>query len=277
MIWACACLCLVPGRATAERVLRVCADPHNLPFSDDRGQGYENRLAAMLARELGAELRYVWHAQRRGFLRETLNAGLCDVVMSMPPGAGPVATTKPYYRSAYVFVTRASDRWAWRTLDDPRLRKLRIGVQVVGDDYANPPPVEALGARGIVTNVRGYPVYGDYTAPIPLAPVVEAVATREVDVALVWGPLAGYLASRQPIPLQLAVIHPASAREEATFSFPVAVAVRKADLVLRDELQAVLARRADEVGEILAAFSIPQVKTWPPDDRSPPGASGPRR
>ncbi|HEX5574932.1 MAG TPA: hypothetical protein VFX42_03570, partial [Gemmatimonadales bacterium] len=129
---------------TSPRELRVCSDPNNLPFSNQRGEGFENRLAELIAGELNATVRYTWWAERRGFIRSTLNAGRCDVVMGMPPGTGSVLTTRPYYRSTYVFVSRRDRHLAVKSLDDAALRRLKIGVQVVGDDYANTPPVHAL-------------------------------------------------------------------------------------------------------------------------------------
>ena len=183
---------LLASNARGERVLRVCADPNNLPFSNEREEGFENRLAELLARELGAErVEYTWWAQRRGFFRNTLNAGLCDVVMGVPSSVELAATTRPYYRSTYVFVTRADRGLDIRSLDDEALRRVRVGVSIIGDDYANAPPAHALAQRGIVGNVVGFSVYGDYAQPNPPARIVEAVAAGDVDVAVVWGPLAG--------------------------------------------------------------------------------------
>ena len=112
--------------------LRVCSDPNNLPFSNARGEGFENRIAELLARDLGTHVAYTWWAQRRGFLRNTLNAGACDVVIGYPADAEMAQTTAPYYRSSYMFVTRRGLRID--SLDDPRLQTLRVGVQLIGDD-----------------------------------------------------------------------------------------------------------------------------------------------
>jgi mxaJ protein len=174
--------------------LRVCADPNNLPFSNAREQGFENRIMRLIAAELGAEVKYTWRAQRRGFIRNGLNAGLCDVVAGVPADYEPTLTTRPYYRSSYVMVSRPDLHLA--SLDDPALRELRIGVQMIGDDFANTPPAHALSQRGIVGNVVGFMVYGDYAEANPSAAIVRAVAANDLDLALVWGPLAGYLAAR---------------------------------------------------------------------------------
>src|SRR5207253_1835343 len=147
-----------------------------LPFSNRRLEGFENRIGALIARELGAKVSYTWWAQRRGFFRNTLKAGLCDVVLGVPAGFEMAATTRPYYRSTYVFVTRRGRGLDVRSFDDASLRRLKIGVPLAGNDYANPPPAHALSRRGIVDNVVGYTLYGDYAAANPPARIVEAVA-----------------------------------------------------------------------------------------------------
>ncbi|TGT34813.1 quinoprotein dehydrogenase-associated putative ABC transporter substrate-binding protein, partial [Mesorhizobium sp. M4B.F.Ca.ET.169.01.1.1] len=126
----------------------------------------------------------------RGFVRNTLKAGLCDLVPGTPANLEMLRTTTPYYRSSYVFLTR-QDGPDVTSFNAPRLRGLRIGVQLIGDDGANSPPVRALSRRGIVGHLIGYPVYGDYAAPNPPARIVDAVASGEIDLAVVWGPLAG--------------------------------------------------------------------------------------
>ena len=137
-----------------ERVLTVCADPNNLPFSNQAGQGFENKLAELIAADLGARLQYVWWAQRRGYVRNTVNADECDLWPGVASTLDMLATSRPYYRSSYMFVTRANDPLGGLTLDDPRLRRLRIGVQLVGDDGNNTPPAHALGSRGIIAAAR---------------------------------------------------------------------------------------------------------------------------
>src|ERR1043166_7174348 len=145
--------------------LRVCADPNNMPFSNRNGQGFENRIAALVAHDLKRPLAYFWSPQRRGFIRNTLNAGNCDVVVGIPAAFGPLLSTRAYYRSSYVFVSRRDRHLRIRSFDDRRLRSLTIGVQITGDDYDNPPAAQALASRHMVENVRGYTVYGDYSKP----------------------------------------------------------------------------------------------------------------
>src|SRR5688572_26909148 len=141
--------------AAAQRELRVCADPRNLPYSSEDGVGFELRVVELAAREIGARATPVWLPQGRGYVRKTLNAGLCDVIAGVPTDFDPVRTTAPYYRSSYVFVSRADD--VYSSFDDPRLRSAKVGVQLLGEDAT--PPGHALAALGIVDNVRGYPIY----------------------------------------------------------------------------------------------------------------------
>jgi mxaJ protein len=247
-----------PGPATPPAVLRVCADPNNLPFSNERQEGFENRIARLIARDMGAELRYTWWAQRRGFVRNTLGAGRCDLIPGVPAGFEPVATTAPYYRSTYVFVTRRADGPPITSFDDTRLRRLKVGVHLIGDDYANPPPVEALARRGIVRNVIGYTLYGDYRRPNPPARLVEAVADGTVDVAIVWGPLGGYFAGRAA-GLRVTPVQDAAAAAGVPFVFAIAMGVRPGDTSLARRLDAVLTRRRAEIARVLDEFGIPRV------------------
>jgi mxaJ protein len=250
------------GTANQEpgtRVLRVCADPNNLPFSNDRQEGFENELSALLARELRARVQYTWWAQRRGFVRNTLNAGTCDVVMGVPMSFELTLVTRPYYRSTYVFVTRRDAKLRVESLDDPVLRRVRVGVQLVGDDGANTPPAHALARRGIIDNVRGYSVYGDYRRPNPPARIVEAVANGAVDVAIVWGPLAGYFASRQKVPLDIRPVSPQIDLPYLPFVFDISVGVRRGNDSLRTEVEQVLRRKRPAVDSILERFHVPRV------------------
>src|SRR6266576_763755 len=133
-----------PARAaTTVRELRVCSDPNNLPFSNQREEGFENRIAELVAKDLNAKLRYTWWAQRRGFVRNTLNAGECDVFIGVPSSFERTRTTIPYYRSTYVFITRRDRHLNVVSFDDPILRRLKIGVQMIGDDFTNTPPAHA--------------------------------------------------------------------------------------------------------------------------------------
>ena len=244
--------------APAPRELRVCADPNNLPFTNQRGEGFENRIAELVARDLHAQVRYTWWAQRRGFFRNTLNASLCDVVMGVPSDFELARPTAPYYRSSYVFVTRRDRGLHITSLDDSVLRRVRIGVQLIGNDYMNTPPAHALSRRGIVANVVGYTVYGDYSRPNPPARIIEAVARGEVDVAIVWGPLGGYFASREAVPLSLTPVTPEMEPPGIPLAYSISMGVRKGADSLRRELDQVIARRQPEINRILDSYGVPR-------------------
>ena len=244
----------------ADAPLRVCADPNNLPFSNDRGQGFENRIAELLARDLQKKVEYTWWAQRRGFVRNTLKAGSCDVIIGVPTGLGMVLATAPYYRSTYVFVTRQDRRINVRSFDDPILRRVRIGVQLIGDDGTNSPPAHALSNRGIISNVKGYTVYGDYTKDSPPSRIIDAVARGEVDVAVAWGPMAGYWAKRSPVALRLVDVQPQIDLPFLPFVFDIGMGVRRGDTTFRASLQSVLTRRRPDIQRILNEYGVPQIE-----------------
>lgn len=243
----------------ANDTLRVCADPNNLPFSNQAKEGFENKLAGMIAAKLGKTLTYTWWAQRRGFIRHTLKAGDCDLVIGVPAHYDLVETTKPYYRSTYVFVTRTDRHLDLASIIDPRLAQLKIGVHLIGNDGNNPPPAEALGEQGIVDNVRGYVLYGDYRQPNPPARLIDAVANGEIDVAAAWGPLAGYFASRSPVPLTVTPIADGERFAPQRFTFAIAMGVRKGDDALRDQLNAFIDDNRAEITSLLRTYGVPLI------------------
>ena len=255
------------ARAEPRTTLRVCADPNNLPFSNQRREGFENRLAELIADDLDAKVEYTWWAQRRGFIRNTLNERLCDVVMGVPASFELTAVTRPYYRSTYVFVYRRDRGIAVRSFEDPALRTLRVGVQIIGDDYANTPPAHALANRGIVRNVRGYTVYGDYREDNPPARIIEAVGKGEIDVAVAWGPLAGYFASRQAVPLEVVPVSPQVDLPFLPFVYDIALGVRRGNDSLRVKLDDVLSRRRLEIERILDEYGVPRAGVPLPIER----------
>jgi mxaJ protein len=235
----------------------VCADPNNMPFSNARGEGFENKLAELLAREQGKPLRYVWWKQRRGWIRNTLGEGKCDAWMGVASGLDALETTRPYYRAGYVFVSRAERNLAGLTLDDPRLQRLRIGVQLVGDDGANSPPADALARRGLVAQTRGFLVYGDDRRAEPASEIVRAVEAGEIDVALVWGPLAGWRAARSPVPLRREPVTPWLDQGRWPMAFDISVGVARGNAALRRQIDIDLNRNRPAIGHILAAFHLP--------------------
>ena len=255
-----AAMLLLVGGCSERRAIRVCADPNNLPFSNQAREGFENKIADLLASDRGARVEYTWWAQRRGFIRNTLQAGACDVVMGVPAGFELTRTSRPYYRSTYVFAARRDRVAHLGSLDDPRLRDLRIGVQMIGDDFANTPPAHALARRGLVRNVVGYPVYGDYAKPSPLANIVDAVDRGDVDAALVWGPAAGYFAKGAQHSLELTPISPRGDSAALPFVFDIAMGVRHDDASLQAELDDFIGRRRADIDRILDGYGVPRVE-----------------
>jgi mxaJ protein len=251
---------LAMSGATDARELRVCADPNNLPFSNDARAGFENRLVALVAKELDATVTYEWWAQRRGNVRETLKAGRCDVIPGIATNLEMLATTRPYYRSSYVFVTRADRNLDLTGFDDERLQTLRIGVQMIGDDFSNTPPAHSLARRGIVQNVRGFMVYGDYATDSPPRAIIDAVAAGQVDVAVVWGPLAGYFARSAKPQLTIQPVAPLIDGPMLPMTFDISMGVRKEDRALRRELDDVLERNRDEIRMLLETFGVPLIE-----------------
>ena len=251
------------GAATATGELRVCADPNNLPFSNEKQQGFENRIADLVAGDLGARVTYVWWAQRRGFVRNTINQNRCDVIVGVPSSFERTRPTIPYYRSTYVFVTRRDRHLKITSFDDPQLRRLRVGVQLIGDDGVNTPPAHALAKRGIIKNVKGYSVYADYRQPNPPARIIDAVARGDVDVAVAWGPMAGYFAQREPVPLEIRPVSPQIDLPFLPFVFDISMGVRRGNDVLRERLNAIIARRRGDIDRILAEFGVPRLDVVP--------------
>ena len=248
----------VRGRGSADpgKQFRVCADPENMPFSNRQREGLENRIADVLAKDFGVAPSYVWWGQRQGFIRNTMNAtleaGRCDIVMGVPVGYDLVRPTLPYYRSTYVFVQKRG-RMPVRSLDDPALKTMKIGVHLLGNDYENPPPVHELGKRHIVDNVVGFNTF--YSPENPPSAIVDAVTAGKVDVAIVWGPVGGYYAARQKPPLQVTPIP--SKPGDLPFAFEIAMGVKKGNDALHARVQQALTRHKAEIDQILKDFNVP--------------------
>jgi len=239
-------LLLLPAFALAAD-LRVCAEPDNLPYSHANRPGFENRIAELLAADLGLELRTTWHPQRRGFVRKTLGEGLCDVWMGVPSDFERTLNTRPYYRSSYVFVGKLG------SFGDRRLAELKIGVLLPGDDLAATPAGHALAARGAVKNVVGYTVYGERPAA---ERIVEAIARGELDAAVLWGPQVGFFAREKGLAVQRAI---APAGLEVPFEFSISIGVKRGAKPLRDALDDALARRRADIEAVLDEYAVPRL------------------
>ncbi|HRN83562.1 MAG TPA: quinoprotein dehydrogenase-associated putative ABC transporter substrate-binding protein [Hyphomicrobium sp.] len=247
---------LAGASAADARELRVCADPDNMPFSHQSGEGFENKVMALVGREIGVEVTFVWAPQWRGFVRKTLRAKACDVIPGIPAGIDRARTTRPYYTSSYVFVTRRG-RAPIRSFADLS-KGMAIGVQLIGDDGVNSPPVEELAARGYTSELKGYMAWG--RVPDKGAPheqIMMAVADGTVDVAVVWGPPAGYFATREAVPLD---VHPVDANEKTVvpMTFEIGMGVRRDDEDLAKELDAALVKLAPEIRSLLDSYGLPQ-------------------
>jgi quinoprotein dehydrogenase-associated probable ABC transporter substrate-binding protein len=265
----------VPARADAApspAALRVCADPDNLPFSNERGEGFENRIARAVADELRLPLRYAWSPQRRGFLRRTLGAGACDLVLGVPEGLDGVSTLRPYYVSSYAFVSARDRHLHLRAFDDLVLAHLKIGLPAIGVEGANPPPAAALALRGLGGSVVGFPprpTSGDATAA---GEIVDAVAAGEIDAAVLWGPSAGYHARRHGDRLEVVPVLSDPRQPGLAFVYPITAAVRRGDEAFGARVQDALDRRRDEIRAILEAYGVPLVApiAKPTAERRPP-------
>ena len=259
------------GAGEAKKTLRVCGDPNNMPFSNERREGIENEIAAVLAQDLGWGLEYVWWAHQRGLVRRVLNTERCDVLMGIPKGYDLVSWTKPYYRTGYVIAYRTDRLAELRSLDDPRLKTLRVGVQV------NTPPHEALGRRGIVgSNVVGYQLMYDSNAhpeDYPGKEVEDLIAGRS-DVALVWGPIAGYFQKKRGAATLAIVPIEAAPGGNPPFAFDISMGVRKSDTELKARLEQVIDRKQDEIRAILRDFGVPLIPVAESDTAGAASAAG---
>jgi mxaJ protein len=245
-----------PAEPTQRPALRVCADPDNLPYSHEDRSGFENRIAQLIADDFGVPLEYAWLPDLRGFVRKTMGAGLCDLIIGVPVAFERTMNTRPYYRSTYMLVERGTDPAPPRDFSDPRLRQWRIGVQLIGDDLATTPPGHALAQAGATDNVVGFPIPGEQPAA---ARIVQALARGELDAAFVWGPQAGYYARRAGTPMQLHYLPPPATLRDQPFSFAIAMGVRRGDRALRDRIDDFIARRQADIDRVLADYGVPRV------------------
>lgn len=238
---------------TAEAVdrtaLRVCADPHNLPFSNDQGEGYENKIAELLAAELGVPVRYTWFPDSVGFIRNTLRARKCDIVMGTVAGSDLVQNTNPYYRSAYSIVYRKDGKLAPASLDDPALRAAKIGV------VAGTPPVNLLAQRGLLGNLHSYHLVVDTRFESPARQLVHDVAVGDVDVGVLWGPIAGYFAKQESVPL--AVVPLAASDHAVKLDFRITMGVRPEEPEWKRKINSLIRKKQKEIDQILLEYNVP--------------------
>jgi len=233
------------------KTLRVCADPNNLPFSNDKGEGFENRIAEFLAKKLGKDLAYSYYPGATGFVRNTLNAHLCDVILGMPQGNDFVQPTNPYYRTTYAIVTRAgSELDGMTSLDDPRLKEKprRIGL------VANTPPGNVLAMHGLMASVKPYPLMVDTRVESSSAAMIHDLEKGDIDIALLWGPIAGYYAKHSSEKLNVALLPETPG---ARMAFRIGFGVRHSDQNWKRELNTLIAQNKTELDRILLDYGVP--------------------
>jgi mxaJ protein len=247
-------LLMAAAGAHAARALRVCADPANLPYSSADQRGFENRIAGLIATDLGAELRYYWLPQWRGYARKTLQQQHCDVIPGIPAVADDVLATDAYYRGTYALVYSPKRFPDLVSLDDPRLRTLRIGLQLVGIDAIATPPGRALARRGIVDNVIGFPVLGD--AP-SAERIVDALADGTLDIGIVWSPQPGYFIAQRHAALDVIPIR--GGPRDPAFDFAIAMGVRRGDTALQQAINASIARLRPRIDAVLREYAVVRV------------------
>lgn len=238
--------------------MRVCADPSSLPFSSVDGSGFENQIAGILARQLGAYVTYDWHYFNSDIVNRELRAGNCDLLLGVPDGYAELLTTITYYQSPYVLFYRADAGYQITSFDDPILAQLRIGVQSSGI-----PPQSALIQRGLGRNVVA-DFGADYTSPDRLNQVVRAVADGQIDVGLSWGPQVGYYVDELGLDLTVVPITPEFDPTSLPMTVPMTIAVRPGDIALRDALNAAIAARWPDIQAVLERFHVPTQPLPPP-------------
>ena len=244
------------------KVLRVCADPRNMPFSDEKGEGFENKLAELVAQKLGKSLAYAWYPQAPGFVRNTLGAYKCDVIMGYPQGNDVVQSTNPYYRTAYALVLRhGSGLDGIDTLGDPRLKGKRIGI------VAGTPPATLLAANGLMTGAKPYPLVIDTRFDSSAAAMTQDLAAGEIDAGVLWGPMAGYYAMKANLPMT--VVPLVKERGGPRLAYYITMGVRGADQDWKRQLNRLIAENQAAINGILTSFGVPLL-----DDKDRPFGAG---
>lgn len=237
------------GDLVARTSLRVCADPRDLPFSDEQGNGFENKIAELLGRELSLPVEYVWYPQVIGFLRNTLWAGRCDLVMGTVAGDGELDTTNPYYYTSYVIVLRNDSGWTFTGLDDPKLKDLHIGV------ISGTPPADLLLRHGLMGKARPYPLTVDTRIDAPSHRMIDDIAAGTIDAGVLWGPLAGYYIHHEKLPLTLVVLKGEAAAPR--LDYHIAMGVRHNEVDWRRKLNGLIHAKQGEINQILQDYGVP--------------------
>jgi len=235
----------------AAPVLRVCADPDNLPFSNDKGEGFENKLAVLLAERLGQELEYAWTSESSGYVADTAGEEACDLVMGYAQGTGLIEDTNPYYYTSYVLITREDDPdlKGVETLSDPQLRGKRIGL------FAQTPPASILAMHGLVSNVKPFEANPGESSARAAEAVIGEIASGELDAALLWGPIGGYHAAHAKVPLRVVPLVKESAGPNTIY--PITMGVRPNEPQWKHQINKLLGDSRQEINAILREYNVP--------------------
>jgi quinoprotein dehydrogenase-associated probable ABC transporter substrate-binding protein len=232
------------------KVFRVCADPHNLPFSDESGEGFENKIAELFARKLDKSLAYSWFPQSVGFVRNTLNAHKCDVIMGFPQGGDLAQGTNPYYRTAYALVFKPQNGLdGIEALSDPRLKGKRIGV------VAGTPPASYLAMNGLLGTVKGYQLVVDTRVDSSGEAMMKDLSAGEIDLGILWGPMAGYYASRAGA--DMSVVPLVKDTGGPRLAYRITMGVRAADQEWKRLLNRIIRDNQPELTRILLSYGVP--------------------
>ena len=246
-------------------VLRVCADPHNMPFSTERGEGFENKIADLVARKLGKRIGYTWYPASTGFVRNTLGAYKCDVVMGMPQGGDLVQVTNPYYRTAYALVFKTGTELAGvDDLSDARLKDKHIGI------VAGTPPGTSMVLNGLMANAKSYPLVVDTRIESSASAMIQDLAKGEIDAGVLWGPMAGYHAGQASPPLT--VVPLVKEKNGPRLAYYIGMGVRHADQEWKRTLNRTIQESQGEINNILLSFGVPLL-----DDKDRPLQNAPSK
>jgi quinoprotein dehydrogenase-associated probable ABC transporter substrate-binding protein len=232
------------------KVLRVCADPRNMPFSNEKGDGLENKIAELFADKLSKKLDYMFFPQATGFVRMTLSAHRCDVIMGFPQGDDLVQGTNPYYRTAYALVAKSgSDLAEVDTLGDPRLKGKHLGI------VAGTPPATNMAVNGLMTTAKPYPLMIDTRIDSSAAAMIKDIVSGEIDAGILWGPMAGYYAKQQTPPLRVVPLVKETTGPQ--LSYRIGMGVRAADQNWKRQLNRLIQENQPEINKILVDFGVP--------------------
>ena len=233
----------------SQTELRVCADPHNLPFSNQQGEGYENKIAEFVAHELKLTISYTWFPDSQGFVRGTLMKHRCDVVMGTVSGVEDMSTTDSYYHTGYMMVTRTADNITTDRVGDWHIAGRRFGL------IAATPPTNLIVEHNLMDQTSIYQLMVDTRIDQPAHAMVDDIAGGRVDVGLLWGPIAGFYAKRDKLPLRLTFLSPENSK--VRLDFHIAMGVRPADVAFRRRLNEVIARDRPQITQILRDYGVP--------------------